>query len=166
MAKEKFNITTLTNNDGCFDLQFRKDTRRERTNAPTYYRWKIQFVITTPKESVNILQKAKIALGCGNISLAKGQARFSIQKIDDMVETVIPFFNKNKLTGNKKNNFDLWQKAVAIIYNNKGVYLAKWKKSDLLCLIEIYKSMAKHKSKPRSGKWMDMAKIATKNPVN
>ena len=59
MAKENFNIVTLVNNDGCFDLQFRKDTRHERTNAPTYYRWKAQFVVTTPKENIKVLEKIK-----------------------------------------------------------------------------------------------------------
>ena len=59
---EKFNIAMLVNNDGCFDLQFRKDTRRERTNSPTYYRWKAQFVVTSPKEDVKILEKIKKAV--------------------------------------------------------------------------------------------------------
>lgn len=162
MAQEKFSIINLVNNDGCFDLQFRKDTRKERTNSPTYYRWKTQFVITTPKEQSKILDKAKKIIGCGSISIIKGQARFSVQKIDDIAETIIPFFNKNKLADNKKKNFDLWQKAVDIIYRNKGIYLTKWKKNDLLRLIEIHKSMAKYKQKPRKQKWQEMAYAITK----
>ena len=59
MAKENFNIAELVNQDGCFDLQFRKDTRHERTNAPTYYRWKAQFVVTGPKENAKVLERVK-----------------------------------------------------------------------------------------------------------
>lgn len=163
MEKEKFNITNLVNSDGCFDLQFRKDTRHERTGSPTYYRWKAQFIITSPKENIKILQKAKKFINAGLVSVAKDQARFSVQKIDDIVEVVIPFFTKNKLSGNKKRDFDLWQKAANIIYHNKGTYLSKWLKNDLLHLMEIHKAMAKHKTKPRASKWMDMAKTLSKS---
>ncbi|MSU54464.1 MAG: hypothetical protein EXS48_01300 [Candidatus Staskawiczbacteria bacterium] len=159
---EKFSITTLVNNDGCFDLQFRKDTRHERTGSPTYYRWKIQFIVTSPKDQLKTLEKAKKIIGAGNVSLTGTQARFSVQKIDDIIEAIIPFFTKNKLSGNKKRDFDLWQKAVDIIFRNKGIYLSKWSKNDLLHLMEIHKAMAKYKLKPRKQKWSEMAKTLTK----
>ena len=162
MAQEKFSVTTMVNNDGCFDLQFRKDTRHERTNSPTYYRWKIQFVVTTSKGNVAMLKKVLKTMDCGSISVAKEQARLSVQKIDEIIEAVIPFFTKHKLDGNKKKDFDLWQKAASIIYKNKGIYLSKWKKSDLLSLMQIHKSMAKYKHKPKKAKWLDMAQVLSK----
>jgi hypothetical protein len=161
MKKEKFNIVDLANNNGCFDLQFRKDTRHERTNSPTYYRWKMQFVITTNKEGIKELEKAKKLLGCGKITLANNQARLSVQSMDDIVTMVLPLFTKNKLSGNKKKDFDLWHKAANIIYKNKGKYLAKWEKNDLLHLMEIHKLMAKYKQKPRKQKWSDMVTMLT-----
>ena len=97
MKREKFNVANLANSDGCFDLQFRKDTRHERIGSPTYYRWKIQFVITSPKENVKVLEKVLKEFGCGSVSVVANQARFCVQKIDDIVETVIPYFGKNKL---------------------------------------------------------------------
>jgi|SRR3989344_1986168 len=173
-----FNIVNLANDDGCFDLQFRKDMRRERTNSPTYYRWKIQFIITSPKENIKILEKVRKELKCGSVSLAKNQARFSVQKIDDIVEILIPFFIKNNLREVMKKDqstqnlsarpsiyrdrcsgFKLWLKASDIIYRNKGIYLSRWKRNDLLHLMEIHKSMAKYKQKPRKQKWVDMAQI-------
>lgn len=181
MVQEKFNIIDLVNNDGCFDLQFRKDTRHERTNSPTYYRWKSQFVVTVPKEQIKILEKTKKIIGCGSVSVSKNQARFSVQKIDDIVEILIPFFIKNNLKEvmkkdqstqilsarpstyrNRCSGFELWQKAAKIINQNKGVYLSKWPKNDLLHLLEIHKAMAKHKNKPRKQKWVEMASMLTK----
>ena len=163
MAKEIFNIANITSSDGCFDLQFRKDTRRERTNSPTYYRWKVQFVVTMPKDNIKILQKLEKEFDCGKITISKDQARFSVQKIDDIVEVVVPFFRKNLLTGNKKKDFDLWKKSVEIIYRNKGKALVSWKKSDLAQLIEIQKAGVKYKNKPRTPKWLEMAQTFTKN---
>lgn len=160
--KSNSNFSTLLNNDSCFDLQFRKDTRRKRTNSPTYYRWKIQFIVTTPKDNSKILGKFKKIIGCGNISITKNQARFSVQDINDIANIVVPFFRKNQLLGNKKNNFALWQKAVDIIHSNKGKYIVKWKNNDLLSLIQIHKSIAKYKNKPRQSKWIAMAKSMVK----
>ena len=162
VKKSEFSIANLVNNDGCFDLQFRKDTRHERTNSPTYYRWKIQFIITNPKENSKILEKAKKIIGCGNVNIINQQARFSVQNINDIKDIVVPFFNKNKLSEKKKKDFELWQKAVDVIHQNKGKYITKWKKSDLLSLIAIHKSTVKYKNKPRKAKWMDMAHTMTK----
>ena len=163
MSKEKFSIVNLVNNDGCFDLQFRKDTRHERTNSPTYYRWKTQFIITSPKEDAKILEKVKKEIGCGDVTISKDQARFSVQKIDDISEIIVPFFKKNILSNNKKRDFELWAKGVEVIKRNKGKFLSAWKNNDLCTLIEIHKSSAKYKSKPREPKWLKMAQTLAKH---
>jgi len=163
MAKEAFSIPTLVSNDGCFDLQFRKDTRKERTNSPTYYRWKTQFIVTVPKKNAKFLNKIKIALCCGQICASKDQARYSVQKISDVADSVVPFFRKNILMGKKKKDFELWAKAVEIIQRNKGKALAGWKKNEICSLIEIHKSCAKYKNRARRSKWLDMAKTLSRS---
>jgi hypothetical protein len=161
-VKEKFSIVDIVNNVGCFDLQFRKDTRRERINSPTYYRWKAQFVVTAPKEDMEILDKTKKEIGCGEITISRDQARFSVQKISDIAEIIVPFFRKNLLADNKKKDFELWAKGVEIIQKNKGKPLIDWKKNDLCSLLEIHKSSVKYKQRSRASKWLDMAKLFTK----
>ena len=101
-------------------------------------------------------------MGCGEITISKDQARFSVQKINDISEIVVPFFRKNPLADKKKKDFELWAKGVEVIKKNKGKYLATWKKNDLCTLIEIHKSTAKYKSKPREPKWLEMAKTLSK----
>lgn len=160
---QKFNVASIVNNDGCFDLQFRKDTRHERTNSPTYYRWKTQFIVTCPKANKKILYKIQKELGCGQVNVSNSQARFSVQKIDDIITLVVPYFRKNLLAQDKKKDFELWSKAVNIIKENKGKYLTTWKKSDLNQLIEIQKSCGKYKRSSKSPKWIDMAKVISKS---
>ncbi len=162
LVKNDFNIVTLVNSDGCFDLQFRKDTRHERTNSPTYYRWKAQFVVTAPKNDVKILEKIKSEMQCGEVTISKDQARFSVQKIGDIAEIVVPFFKKNTLSGEKKKDFELWAKGVEVIQRNKGKFLATWKKNDICTLIEIHKSSAKYKTRPREPKWLEMAQTLSR----
>jgi len=161
-TKKTLNIAALVNEEGCFDLQFRKDTRHERTNSPTYYRWKAQFIVTAPKDNAKVLEKIKKEMGCGEVTISKDQARFSVQKISDIAETVVPFFKKNTLADKKKKDFELWAKGVEVIQRNKGKYLATWKKNDLCTLIEIHKSSAKYKNRPREPKWLEMAKVLSK----
>ena len=161
-TKNNFNIIALVNNNGCFDLQFRKDIRHERVNSPTYYRWKAQFVVISSKEDSKVLEKIKDELRCGKVSISNSQARFSVQKISDISGVVVPFFRKNLLADKKKKDFELWSKAVEIIQRNKGKYLASWKKNDLCTLIEIHKSSVKYKNKPRQLKWLEIAKALTK----
>ncbi len=161
-ATKSFNIVDLVNCDGCFDLQFRKDTRHERTNSPTYYRWKAQFVVTSQKDNAKTLGKIKSELGCGEITICKDQARFSVQKISDIAEVVVPFFRKNSLAQNKKKDFELWAKGVEVIQRNKGKFLSSWKKNDICTLIEIHKSSVKYKNRPREPKWLKMAQTLSK----
>lgn len=162
MAKNNSLHATFLHDNSCFDLQFRKDVRHERLNSPTYYRWRVQFVITTPKENIKQLKGIQKIISCGSINVIKNQARFSVQKIDDITDTVIPFLKKNPLQGKKKKDFELWQKAATIIFNNKGKPSTQWKKNDLLSLIQIHKSIAQYKSKPKQHKWIEMAQMFAK----
>jgi len=161
-AKQVFSVAGVVNSDGCFDLQFRKDTRHDRTNSPTYYRWKAQFVVTAPKADAKLLEKIRKEIGCGDVCISKDQARYSVQKISDISEIVVPFFRRNHLVDKKKKDFELWAKGVEIIQKNKGKFLSAWKKTDLSTLIEIHKSSAKYKNRPRQPKWLDMAQTLSR----
>jgi len=162
VVKKSLNIVKIVNNDGCFDLQFRKDTRHDRTNSPTYYRWKAQFIVTSQKDNIKTLEKIKDNFCCGQVCISKDQARYSVQKINDIAKTIVPFFKKNVLSDKKKKDFELWAKGVEVIQKNKGKHLAEWKKNDICTLIEIHKSTAKYKIRPRTPKWLEMAKTLSK----
>lgn len=149
----------IANTDACFDLQFRKDTRHDRAGSPTYWRWKIQFIITLPKDKKSVLEKIRKEFSCGTVTISKNQARLAVQKIDDLTEYIIPYFKRNLLSGNKKKDFNLWQKAAIIIFENKGKKMLEWKKSDLHNLLQIHTTLATYKQKPRKSKWMDEAKL-------
>jgi len=155
-----FDPTNLINDSSCFDLQFRKDIRKERINAPAYYRWKAQFVITAPKDGIMALKEIKKAMKCGNVTIVGNQARLSVQKISDVADRTIPYVRKH-ISGTKKKEFELWQKAVEILMRNKGIPSTTWKKSDFLSLTHIHNSTAKYKSNPRKPKWLDTAKLFT-----
>jgi len=151
------NIIQIINQGGYFDLQFRRDVKHDRLNSPTYYRWKAQFVVTENIQNLNILEKIKKILKCGKINAIKDQARYSVQNIEEIKNAIIPYFKEHTLNEKKKKDFELWSKAVDVIYINKGRNLSIWKKEDFQKLIEIQKSIKKYKEKPKQSKWFSMA---------
>lgn len=144
-------------NEICFNLQFRKDTKTDRPNSPTYYRWKAQFVVTAPADEEKKLEGLLKIFKCGRIHIIKNQARFSIQNISELENTVVPYFTTNP-PQKKLKDFELWAKAIRIISKNKGKFLSDWEKEDINNLVSIQKAIVKFKDKPRTSKWLYLAK--------
>lgn len=155
--------TKILNENSCFDLQFRRDVKRNRASAPVYYRWKAEFVVTAPKGGADALGGIQKTLACGKMYRAGSQARFSVQNLEELHANVVPFFQANPLAGNKQKDFDLWRRAIAIIYRNKGKHILAWKKQDLLALITTQQAAERYKTKPRGQKWLDMARTIARN---
>lgn len=168
-------IAGFTDGEGCFDLQFRRDVRHERTNKPVYYGWRVQFVIVVRNDDKELLRKIQDALNCGRIHFARGdQVRYSVQDIDNLYNIIVPFFKKYPLSGKKKKDFELWAVAIEIIYRNKrktmnvkegirGFIKTNWNKEDFQRLIDIQKSMQRYKSKrPQGLKWVSIAESIVK----
>lgn len=169
------NIAEFVSDEGCFDLQFRRDVRHKRTGKPIYYCWKAQFALLGGYDREKTFRQIKDTLKCGKIHfIGEKQVRYSVQSIGELHNLVVPFFQKYSLSGNKKNDFDLWSEAVGIIFQNKrknkyaekgvrGFARTKWSKKDFLHLIDIEKAMQKYKiRRPRSLKWLPVAEEIAK----
>jgi len=83
--------------------------------------------------------------------------RYQISCNKELLEIVIPFFERHKLIGKKKFDFNLWKEAVVIIKRNKkektnsqtgtkGFIENKWNDDDLNRLNKIREEMKKYKS--------------------
>lgn len=153
------NITKIVNEAGCFNLQFRKDVRHKRTNSPTYYSWKAQFVIVGSLDKEDLLREIQNVLSCGRLHYITGtQIRYSVQAIDELRNCIIPFFEKYQLSGNKKHDFELWAEAIKILFQNKSKPISQWSKEPFQRLINIQKAMQKYKAKKLPGlKWISIA---------
>lgn len=153
------NIIKLIKENGCFDLQFRRDVRHKRTGTPTYYGWKAQFVIMGPLDKEDLLKEIQNTLNCGRLHYITGtQLRYSVQAIDDLYNIIVPFFRKYQLSGKKKHDFELWAEAIKILYQNKGKRLNQWPKESFQYLIDIQKSIQQYKAKKnQSSKWLPTA---------
>jgi hypothetical protein len=154
------NINEFLNETACFDLQFRRDVRHKRTGSPVYYSWKAQFIVIGTLDKEDALRAVQQTLNCGRLHyITAKQLRFSVQKIDDIYTLVIPYFKANPLIGKKNYDFDLWAKAIEVIYRNKGKALNQWSKQDFSQLIDLQESMQQYKvKKVQNAKWLPIAK--------
>jgi len=155
------NLNNFLNQTACFDLQFRRDVRYKRTGSPVYYSWKAQFVIVGSLDEEDLLREIQGIIGCGKLHyITVKQLRFSVQSIDELHNNIIPLFSERyPLSEKKKTDFELWAKAVGILYQNKGKSLSQWPKDQFSQLIEIQKAIQKFKAKRvQSAKWLPVAK--------
>jgi len=160
-------LIKLTNEEGFFDLQFRRDIRYERPNHPIYYRWKAQFIIVLNKDNKKTPAKIKDVLNCGKICSAKNQIRYAVQDIDNLYNIIVPFFKNERLSERKTRELNLWARAIKIIYRHKGKSLATWNKTDFQNLLKIYKFLQKNKTKNFSKrKWTSIAETIVKTLNN
>ncbi len=152
-------IKKFINKNSCFDLQFRRDIKYNRPAKPVYYSWKAQFVIMGKITEEDLLRAIKDTFDCGKIHFVlKNKIRYSVQSIDDLNNKVVPYFEKNKLSGNKKNDFEWWAKSIKILFENKGKKTKEWQKQDFIQMIEIHKEMQKYKVKKiKPEKWLSIA---------
>jgi hypothetical protein len=149
-------IAEQASEKGCFDLQFRRDVKRKRSSSPVYYAWKAQFVIIGNYQDEDSLRNIRDSLDCGRLHfVGPDKIRYSVQDIDSLGQKVASFFRENALTGKKKNDFELWSRAVEIICRNKGKEIKNWRKKDFLEMMKIQKMMQKYKTKKiREQKWL------------
>ncbi|MBI3588911.1 MAG: LAGLIDADG family homing endonuclease [Candidatus Liptonbacteria bacterium] len=157
-------VAGFVDGEGCFALKFRRDVKHERKGKPIYFYWDIEFAIVLREDDGGIIQNIRDTLGCGKISISrKGQVRYSVNRIDDLLDKVVPFFERYRLRAKKRFDFELWTEALEILSRNqqtktkrKGIGFAKveWGRDDLKRLREIQEEMREFKSKRSDWKWI------------
>lgn len=156
-------IAGFVDGEGCFYINFRRDVRHERKNKPVYFYWTIGFAITLRGDDKEILEKIKTSLNCGRLSFDKrGQARYEVTDLNDLLSKMVPFFDKYALRAKKRFDYQLWKGALAIFQRNRQVRVPgqsrfskiKWNPKDTVRLRIIKADMEPYKStKAKQHKW-------------
>lgn len=159
-------VAGFTEGEGCFALTLRRDVRHERPGKPTYYTWKVSFVIVLRSDDAALLQEIKKYLGCGHISFTKNnsQVRYEVSSLEELNLKIIPFFEGHKLYGRKRNVFVLWKEAARILLKYKklqkivekgkrGFIKTEWDQNDVAKMLSIHEKTLPYKSKHPPIKW-------------
>lgn len=80
----------------------------------------LRFSIAQHSRDISLLESFVYFFGCGYVTKYKNRlvCELVVTKIDDIVNNIIPFFEKHKIIGSKYSNF-LDFKCAALIINNK-----------------------------------------------
>ena len=99
--------------EGCFYVKLSKSEK-----YTTGFRVGLAFSISQHSRDSSLLKIIKDYLGCGvieNISTRLGSSTFVIYSINDLLNKIIPFFNKNPLLGNKLLDYQDFCKIAYLI---------------------------------------------------
>ena len=126
-------VVGFVDGEGCFSTNFvkqsdRKEKNRIRRGYKTGYQVFYEFSVTQGESSIESLKKIKNFFGVGNLYQNKRYDnhkehlyKYVVRKKDDLVNTIIPFFNQYKLKTAKRKNFELFSKCLIEI--QKGNHL-------------------------------------------
>jgi hypothetical protein len=105
-------ITGFTDGEGCFSISI---NQRQKSN----FGLDIQpsFSIVQKANSKESLEKIQKYLACGFIrpSQKDGTYKYEVRDIKDLIEKIIPFFNKNTLETSKLKDFHLFEECCRAI---------------------------------------------------
>jgi len=128
-------IIGFVDGEGCFSINFvkqpqRKEKKRIRRGYKTGYQIAHEFAVVQGERSLPVLKKMKIFFKVGNIYINRRHDnhkenlyRYSVVKREDLINVIIPFFQKNKLKTSKYNDFNLFVKCMKLM--QKGKHLTR-----------------------------------------
>ena len=96
-------LTGLVEGEGCFTISFslRKKMKLGIETRPS-------FSISLNRRDLALLEQVQGYFGCGSIRYSRSDRtyKFESRSVADLVKRVIPHFEKYKLRGSKRNDFD------------------------------------------------------------
>ena len=120
LALDKLNpnfISGFIDGEGCFSLYISKNDKLK-----IGWRVKLSFIIELHGKDLPLLNQIHNFFGVGVICLSKrGNASFQVSSINDLINVIIPHFDKYPLITQKQADFLLFKSALILI--NKGEHL-------------------------------------------
>jgi LAGLIDADG endonuclease len=144
-------ITGFVDGEGCFSINFiRQPHRHNRRGYKTGFQVAHEFAVTQGASSVDSLHLLMKFFGVGNVYLNKRYDnhkeqlyRYCVRRREELVKTIIPFFNRYPLRTSKQGNFLKFAECMDLM--ETGAHLTS---RGLIKIVEIAETM-NHK-KPRT----------------
>src|SRR5882762_9551087 len=144
-------ITGFVDGEGCFSINFiRQPHRHNRRGYKTGFQVAHEFAVTQGASSVDSLHLLMKFFGVGNVYINKRydnhkehMYRYCVRAREELVKTIIPFFDRYPLRTSKQDNFLKFAKCMDLM--ETGAHLTS---SGLIKIVEIAETM-NHK-KPRT----------------
>jgi len=128
-------ITGFVDGEGCFSVHFvkqpdRQESWRVRKGYKTGYQIAHEFAVVQGLKSVQNLKELKSFFKVGGIHINRRHDnhkedlfRYSVTRREDIINVIIPFFEKYKLRTAKRKDFEVFVRCMKLI--KKGTHLTK-----------------------------------------
>lgn len=123
-------ISGFTDGEGCFTISVIK-------NSTTTFGKQLfpEFVITQGEKSLATLMQIQRFFGCGSVVRNKRYDnhtedlyRYCVRSISDLQNRIVPFFEHFQLRTNKRNDFLVFKKAIAMMARKEHLTERGWKR--------------------------------------
>jgi hypothetical protein len=116
-------VTGFVDGEGCFSIGFvRQPSRADRSGYKTGYQVTHEFVVTQGERSLTCLHELREFFGVGQVIInnrydnhREHLHRYVVRRRADLLETIIPFFQRHPLRSSKQDDFEKFARCVELI---------------------------------------------------
>lgn len=116
-------LSGYVDGEGCFMVSFSK-----RLNLKVGWETRPSFSVGQNIDRSEVLYLMKTYFGCGNIRQDKDILKYEVRSIVELVNFILPHFNKYPLLSSKKNDFDKFSKICKSILDKKHLDIKGFKR--------------------------------------
>jgi hypothetical protein len=143
-------VIGFVDGEGCFSIGFvRQHDRAGRKGYKTGYQVAHEFAVTQGAKSVSCLHELVGFFGVGSVIANRRSEdhkehlyRYVVRRRWDLIETIIPFFQRHPMHSSKQRDFEKFARCVGMI--DDGMHLTR---EGLAAVAEIAQTM--NRQKPR-----------------
>ena len=121
--------------EGCFSISLIHNKDKTRTDV------QLKYSISQHRRDKELIESFISYFNCGHIAESRGSVYFYVVKFSDIYEKIIPFFNENKISGEKTEDYYNWCEAAELMKQSKHLT-----KDGLNKIIKIKQGMNKNRS--------------------
>jgi hypothetical protein len=116
-------VVGFVDGEGCFSIGFvRQQRRADRSGYKTGYQVTHEFVVTQGERSLPCLHELREFFGVGQVIInnrydnhREHLHRYVVRRRADLLETVIPFFQRHPLRSSKREDFEKFVRCVELV---------------------------------------------------
>ena len=109
-------LTGYVDGEGCFCISINKSLRHS-------FGWEIRpsFSVSQNSNRKEVLEIMKSYFNCGNIRPDRSDKtlKFEVRSINDLIEKIIPHFEKTPLLSGKQKDFEYFSKVCKLVHKKK-----------------------------------------------
>jgi hypothetical protein len=108
-------ITGFTMGEGSFFISIISSKTHK-----TGYQIRPMFIINLKLDDKKILEEIRNLFNCGQVEVYKDSVKFIVRRLDDLVEIIIPFFDRYPLQNIKESDFQYFKIICYKLINGEG----------------------------------------------